>query len=76
MEKLYEELVRCIIIYSGVEVLKSMPYSARPVYSTHERIRHSENKMLRNLSCLKARFKLLGYKLSTAQQLEPRIKTA
>ena len=33
-------------------------------------------KMLRNLSCLKARFKLLRNKLSTAQQHEPRFKTA
>ena len=33
-------------------------------------------KMLRNLSCLKARFRLLGNKLSTAQQPEPRFKRA
>ena len=33
-------------------------------------------KMLRNLSRLKARFRLLRNKLSTAQQSEPRFKTA
>ena len=32
-------------------------------------------KLLRNLSCLKARFMLLRNKLSTAQQPEPRFKT-
>ena len=32
--------------------------------------------MLYNLSCLKARFRLLRNKLSTAQQPEPRFKTA
>ena len=33
-------------------------------------------KILCNLRCVKARLRLLRLKLSTAQQLEPRFKTA